>query len=67
MFLVQERLNVFVVDWGAGSWQLPVFSLLEADGVAATVTAFIRNLTRTYGLRHRDLHVIGESLTSRET
>ena len=65
--VLQENVNFIVVDWSIGSWQLPVFAMLEAESVAVTVAEFIRNLTSIYSLPPGDLHVIGHSLGARVT
>ena len=56
-----------MVDWSVGSWQLPVFAMLEAGSVAVTVAEFIRNFTSIYNIHPGDLHVIGHSLGARVT
>ena len=58
-------MNFIAVDWSVGSWQLPMFAMLEVESVALIVSDFICNLTILYGIPARDIHVIGHSLGGR--
>ncbi len=58
-------MNFVAVDWSLGSWQLPMFAVLEADAVAETVTDFIRNLTTIKHVPVKNIHIIGHSMGAR--
>ena len=65
MIIKQENVNFIAVDWSVGSWQLPMFAMLEVESVALIVSDFVRNLTSLYGIPAKDMHVIGHSLGGR--